>query len=135
MLTNSCPQRYSPLLLAKCVSNFLLLMFLSSFCTWGQIMKFICLLRSLEGNTEFLKTRAWYEKNPCISTEKGTKENNCLFLLDKSLLMWAYLGWPSYLLPIVKIVMKTQFPPAWTAFFLPLWLQPHKKYLGCFKYI
>lgn len=74
MLTNSCPQRYSPLLLAKCVSNFLLLMLLSSFCTWGQIMKFICLLHSLEGNTEFLNTRAWYEKILSFQLRKGKKK-------------------------------------------------------------
>lgn len=74
MLTNSCPQRHLPLLLAKCISNFLLLMFLFSFCTWEQIMKFICLLHSLKGNTEFMKRRAWYEKIFAFQLRKEKRE-------------------------------------------------------------
>lgn len=74
MLTNSCTQRYSPLLPAKCISNFLLLMFLFSFCTRGWIMKFICLLLSLKGSTEFMKRRAWYEKILAFQYQKEKRK-------------------------------------------------------------
>lgn len=83
MLTNSCPQRYSPLLFAKYIGNFFLLMFLFSFCTWGWIMKFICLLLSLKGNTEFVKRRAWYEKILAFQLKKEKRRiTACPYWID-----------------------------------------------------